>query len=81
MGVVIALCGVVLTVVVPDVSVPIVPTLSAVAAGLALATGTVLTKRYGPFEPMKLMARMSFFTVPQVLSASAILETRTTCFT
>jgi O-acetylserine/cysteine efflux transporter len=74
LGVVIALCGVVLTAVDPDVSVPIVPTLFVVASGLALATGTVLTKRYGPFEPMKLMAWMSFFTVPQVLSASAILE-------
>jgi O-acetylserine/cysteine efflux transporter len=73
-GVVIAFCGVVLTVVDPDVSVPVVPTLFVVGSGLALATGTVLTKRYGPFEPMKLMAWMSLFTVPQVLGASAILE-------
>lgn len=73
-GVVIALCGVVLTVVDPDVPVPVVPTLLVVGSGLALATGTVLTKRYGPFEPMKLMAWMSLFTVPQVLGASAILE-------
>ena len=73
-GVVIAFCGVVLTVVDPDVSVPIVPTLLVVGSGLALATGTVLAKRYGPFEPMKLMAWMSLFTVPQVLGASAMLE-------
>jgi O-acetylserine/cysteine efflux transporter len=75
-GVVIAFCGVVLTVVDPDVSVPVVPTLFVVGSGLALAIGTVLTKRYGPFEPMKLMAWMSLFTVPQVLGASAILERR-----
>ncbi len=74
MGVVIAFCGVVLTVVDPDVPVPVVPTILVVGSGLALATGTVLTKRYGPFEPMKLMAWMSLFTVPQVLGASAMLE-------
>jgi O-acetylserine/cysteine efflux transporter len=73
-GVVIAFCGVALTVADPDVSVPVVPTLFVVGSGLALATGTVLTKRYGPFEPIKLMAWMSVFTVPQVLGASAILE-------
>ncbi|MBI2740682.1 MAG: EamA family transporter [Rhodospirillales bacterium] len=74
MGVVIAFCGVILTVVDPDVSVPVVPTLFVVGSGLALATGTVLTKRYGPFEPMKLVAWMSLFTVPQVLGASAVFE-------
>lgn len=73
-GVVIALCGVVLTVADPDVSVPVVPTLLVVGSGLALATGNVLTKLYGPFEPMKLMAWMSLFTVPQVLAASALFE-------
>lgn len=73
-GVVLAFCGVVLTVVDPDVSVPVVPTLFVVGSGLALATGTVLTKRFGPFEPMKLMAWMSVFTVPQALGASAIFE-------
>lgn len=73
-GVVIAFCGVVVTMVDPDVSVPIVPTLFVIGSGLALATGTVLAKRLGPFAPIKLMAWMSLFTVPQVLVASALLE-------
>jgi O-acetylserine/cysteine efflux transporter len=73
-GVVLAFAGVALTVAGPNVSVTLVPTLLVVGAGFALALGTVLTKRYGPFEPLKLMAWMSLFTVPQAMAISAVLE-------
>jgi O-acetylserine/cysteine efflux transporter len=54
--------------------VKIVPTLLVIAVGFALAVGSVLTKRSGPFEPLKLMAWMSLFTVPQVMATSLVLE-------
>ncbi|GJD49755.1 putative amino-acid metabolite efflux pump [Methylobacterium crusticola] len=73
-GVLIALAGVTLAVADPAVVVPVVPTLLVVGSALALATGSVLTKRYGPLDPMRLMAWMSLFTVPQVLVASAVTE-------
>ena len=74
-GVLIALAGVTLAVADPTVAIPIVPTLLVVGSALALATGSVLAKRYGPLNPMKLMAWMSLFTVPQVLLVSAVTET------
>ena len=74
LGVALAFCGVALTVAEPSAPVPVVPTLLVIAAGLSFAVGSVLTKRYGPFEPMKLMAWMSLFTVPQVLLASLVME-------
>lgn len=58
----------------PSASIKIVPTLLVVAAGFALAVGSVLTKRYGPFEPLKLMAWMSLLTVPQVMATSLVIE-------
>jgi len=73
-GVALAFGGVALTVAEPDASVKIVPTLLVIAAGFALAVGSVLTKRYGPFEPIKLMAWMSLFTVPQVMLTSVAIE-------
>jgi O-acetylserine/cysteine efflux transporter len=63
-----------LTVAEPSASVKIVPTLLVIAAGFAWAVGSALTKRYGPFEPLKLMAWMSLFTVPQVMATSLVIE-------
>lgn len=74
LGVVLAFGGVALTVVEPAASVEVVPTLFVIASTVAMAAGSVLTKRYGPFEPLKLMAWMSLFTVPQMLVASSVLE-------
>ncbi len=74
LGVALAFAGVALTVVGPNILVTLAPTLLVVGAGFALAVGNVLTKRYGPFEPLKLMAWMSLFTVPQVMAISAVLE-------
>jgi O-acetylserine/cysteine efflux transporter len=73
-GVALAFGGVALTVAEPSASVKIVPTLLVIAAGFAWAVGSVLTKRYGPFEPLKLMAWMSLFTVPQVMATSLVIE-------
>ncbi|HEV2270842.1 MAG TPA: EamA family transporter [Steroidobacteraceae bacterium] len=73
-GVALALGGVALTAAEPSASVKIVPTLLVIAAGFALAVGSVLAKRYGPFEPLKLMAWMSLFTVPQVMVTSLVIE-------
>jgi O-acetylserine/cysteine efflux transporter len=74
LGVGIAFGGVALTVAAPTVPVKLLPTLLVIGAGLAMAIGNVLTKRYGPFEPLKLMAWVSLFTVPQVWAVSALLE-------
>jgi O-acetylserine/cysteine efflux transporter len=73
-GIAMAFAGVALTAVEPDASVRIVPVLLVAGAGLAWAVGNVLTKRYGPFDPLKLMAWMSLFTVPQVMAASFAIE-------
>ncbi|MFJ7439648.1 DMT family transporter [Methylorubrum thiocyanatum] len=73
-GVALAFGGVALTVMGPGGSAHAAPTLLVAAAGLAWAIGSILTKRYGPFEPLKLMAWMSLFTVPQVMAASLLCE-------
>lgn len=73
-GVALAFAGVALTVLQPGVSVKILPTLLIIASAAAWAIGSVLTKRYGPFEPLQLVAWMSLFTVPQLALASAVIE-------
>ncbi|MGJ5202855.1 DMT family transporter [Bradyrhizobium sp. HKCCYLR20261] len=75
LGVTMALGGVAIAIGDPAGAVPLVPTLYVVGSAAALALGTVLSKRYGPFEPMKQMAWISLFTVPQVLAVSALVET------
>jgi O-acetylserine/cysteine efflux transporter len=74
LGVTLAFAGVALTAAGPGASLTLVPTLLVIGAGFALAVGNVLTKRYGPFEPLKLIAWISLFTVPQVLAVSALVE-------
>lgn len=73
-GVALAFAGVALTAAEPSASVKILPTLLVVAAGFALAVGSVLAKRYGPFEPMKRLVWISVFAVPQVMAASFLIE-------
>lgn len=73
-GVLLAFAGVALTVAEPGAAIKILPTSLVIAAGFALAIGSVLTKRYGPFDPLKLMAWMSLFTVPQVMLVSLAME-------
>ena len=73
-GVGVAIGGVALMVFEPSASVGLLPTLLVLGAGLALAIGNVLTKRWGPFPPMTLIAWVSVFTAPQALVASLLLE-------
>lgn len=74
LGTAIACLGVGLTITAPIAAVKLAPIFLVIGAGLAMAIGNVLTKRYGPFEPLKLMAWVSLLTVPQVWAASAMLE-------
>lgn len=45
-----------------------------VLAALSYALGNVMTKRYGPNDPLMLLAWMSLFTVPTMLLGSFVLE-------
>jgi len=73
-GVAVAFSGVVLIMIGPNSSVALLPALLIAGSAVSLAVGSVLTKRYGPFEPLMLLGWMSLFTVPQVLAASLLLE-------
>lgn len=74
LGVAVALVGVALTVADFGSGDQWVATLEVALGALALGVGNVLAKRFGPFEPLMLMAWVSVFTVPQVLLASLVLE-------
>ncbi|MDB5618980.1 EamA family transporter [Tardiphaga sp.] len=73
-GVVLAFGGVVVLAAGPGLSTDVLPLLLVVGAAFAFAVSNVLTKRYGPFDPLMLMAWSSAFTVPQVLLMSLFLE-------
>lgn len=73
-GVGLAMFGVVLAVADPTAVVPVAPTLFVIGSAVGLACGNVLTKRYGPFEPLKLFAWMSLSTAVQLLLLSFVLE-------
>src|SRR6185312_1896360 len=45
-----------------------------VGAAFAFAVSNVLTKRYGPFDPLMLMGWSSLLTVPQVMLMSLLIE-------
>ena len=73
-GLALAFGGVALTVAAPNAVVKLALTMLVVGAGFALAVGSVLTKRYGPFDPLKLMACMPLFTVPQIMETSLVIK-------
>jgi O-acetylserine/cysteine efflux transporter len=73
-GVLLAFGGVVVAAAGAHGSTNLIAALLVACAALAFAAGNVLTKRYGPFASLTLMAWMSLFTVPQVLLASWSLE-------
>lgn len=73
-GVVLAFIGVVVLAAGPGVSATALPLLLVVGAAFAFAVSNVLTKRYGPFDPLMLMAWSSLLTVPQVMLMSLLLE-------
>ncbi|MGY4450856.1 O-acetylserine/cysteine efflux transporter [Bradyrhizobium sp. i1.3.1] len=74
-GVLLAFAGVVVLAAEPGLSANGLPLLLVVGAAFAsLAVSNVLTKRYGPFDPLMLMGWSSLFTVPQVMLMSLLLE-------
>ncbi|MGY8705036.1 DMT family transporter [Bradyrhizobium sp. 18BD] len=73
-GVVLAFVGVVVLAAGPGLSGDALPLLLVVGAAFAFAVSNVLTKRYGPFDPLMLMGWSSLLTVPQVLVMSLLLE-------
>ncbi|CAM3941703.1 DMT family transporter [Bordetella muralis] len=74
LGVGIALFGVAIAVVDPGLKIPVVPMLFVLASAVGLAIGNVLAKKFGPFEPVRLFAWISFFTAFQLLGLSLIME-------
>jgi O-acetylserine/cysteine efflux transporter len=74
LGIGIALCGVALSIVDPGLEVSTIPMLFVIGSALGLAIGNVLAKKFGPFDPVKLFAWMSFFTAFQLLGLSLIAE-------
>ena len=73
-GVAIAFAGVVVLAAGPGLSANALPLLLVVGAAFAFAMSNVLTKRYGPFDPLMLMGWSSLLTVPQVTLMSLLLE-------
>jgi O-acetylserine/cysteine efflux transporter len=73
-GVLLAFLGVVVLAAGPDLSVNALPLVLVAGAAFAFAVSNVLTKRYGPFDPLMLMGWSSLLTVPQVLAMSVLLE-------
>src|SRR3984885_7184933 len=73
-GVVLAFGGVVVLAAGPGLSANALPLLLVVGAAFAFAVSNVLTKRYGPFDPLMLMGWSSLLAVPQVLLISVLLE-------
>lgn len=74
LGVTVAFGGLILSVADPTKAPPIVSTLCVIGSAVGLASGNVLTKRFGPFEPLKLFSWMSLFTAFQLLLLSLFLE-------
>jgi O-acetylserine/cysteine efflux transporter len=58
----------------PVLSTNALPLLLVVGAAFAFAVSNVLTKRYGPFDPLMLMGWSSLLTVPQVMLMSVLVE-------
>src|SRR5258707_11511329 len=73
-GVVLAFVGVVVLAAGPGLPANALPLLLVVGAAFAFAVSNVLTKRYGPFDPLMLMGWSSLLTVPQVMLMSLLLE-------
>ncbi|AQZ51606.1 DMT family transporter [Martelella mediterranea] len=74
-GLTIAFLGVALAMADPGAGVPVAAALLVLGGAAAQGLGNVLAKRLGPIPPMRLMAWLSIFTVPETLLASSLLET------
>jgi hypothetical protein len=66
--------GVVVLAAEPGLSGNTLPLLLVVGAAFAFAVSNILTKRYGPFDPLMLMGWSSLLTVPQVMLMSLLIE-------
>lgn len=73
-GVAIAFLGVVVLAAGPGMAANAFSLTLVIGAAFAFATSNVLTKRYGPFDPLMLMAWSSMLTVPQVMLMSLAFE-------
>ena len=73
-GMVLAFAGVVVLAAGPGLTANALPLLLVVGGAFAFAVSNVLTKRYGPFDPLVLMGWSSLLTVPQVMLMSLFLE-------
>ena len=73
-GVVLAFVGVVVLAAEPGRTANALPLLLVVGAAFSFAVSNVLTKRYGPFDPLMLMGWSALLTVPQVMAMSFLLE-------
>jgi O-acetylserine/cysteine efflux transporter len=73
-GVALAFAGVVVLAAERGPSANALALLLVVGAAFAFAVSNVLTKRYGPFDPLMLMGWASLLTVPQVVAMSLLLE-------
>jgi O-acetylserine/cysteine efflux transporter len=73
-GVLLAFVGVVVLAAGPGLSANALPLLLVIGAAFGFAVSNVLTKRYGPFDPLMLMGWSSLLTVPQVVLMSLLLE-------
>lgn len=73
-GVALAFVGVIVLAAGPGLSGSALPLLLVIGAAFAFAVSNILTKRYGPFDPLMLMGWSSLFTVPQVILMSLLLE-------
>jgi O-acetylserine/cysteine efflux transporter len=73
-GVLLAFGGVVVLAAGPGLTANALPILLVVGAAFAFAVANVLTKRFGPFDPLMLTGWSSLFTVPQVMLMSLFLE-------
>jgi O-acetylserine/cysteine efflux transporter len=74
-GVGVAFAGVAPALTDPGEPVSLVAVLMVMGGAASQAFGNVLIKRFGPLQPMRLMAWLSLFTVPQVGVGSALFET------
>jgi O-acetylserine/cysteine efflux transporter len=73
-GVALAFVGVVALAAGPGLSANALPLMLVVGGAFAFAVSNVLTKRYGPFDPLMLMGWSSLLTAPQVVLMSWLLE-------
>lgn len=73
-GIILALAGVLILGIGPEARINLIAILLVGTSALAFAVANVLTKKYGPFDPLMLMGWSSLFTIPQLLIATVLLE-------